>query len=195
VQVDNDMSFNVLSSCSFDESDSSARNPVEFTELLSLSRSRVFGHLLALVQNLADAEDLYQQTALLLWEKLDQFQRGTDFGAWAVTVAHYQALNFLRRQSRRRMLFSDVALARLAAVQLDIKTSELSARSEALSSCLESLPARSKQMLRLRYQGDQSLQQIAEQERRSVGAVYTAISRIRKALMSCIESRVAQEKS
>jgi RNA polymerase sigma-70 factor (ECF subfamily) len=188
-----DMSFNVLS-YDLNDADGHTRNPGEFTELLSGSRSRVFGHLLALVQNLADAEDLYQQTALLLWEKLDQFQRGTDFGAWAVTIAHYQALNFLRRQSRRRMLFSDVALARLAAVQLDIKSSDLSARSEALSNCLESLPARSKQMLRLRYQGDQSLQQIADQQRRSVGAIYTAISRIRKALQSCIETRVAQEK-
>jgi RNA polymerase sigma-70 factor, ECF subfamily len=189
------MNFNVLSDCRPEESEGNARNPIEFTELLSASRSRVFGHLLALVQNLADAEDLYQQTALLLWEKLDQYQRGTDFGAWAVTVAHYQALNFLRRQSRRRTLFSDAALTRLTAVQLDLKTSEFSARSEALSSCMEALPARSKQMLRLRYQGDQSLQQIAEQEHRSVGSVYTAISRIRKALLSCIESRVAQEKS
>ena len=189
------MKLDVFNTCDRNESDGNEPNPIEFTELLGSSRGRVFGHLLALVQNLADAEDLYQQTALLLWEKFDQFQRGTDFGAWAVTVAHYQALNFLRRQSRRKTLFSDAALARLAAVQLDLKTSDFSARSEALSSCLEALPDRSKQMLRLRYQGDQSLQQIAEQERRSVGSIYTAISRIRKALMSCIESRVAQEKS
>jgi RNA polymerase sigma-70 factor, ECF subfamily len=189
------MSSNILSDCPSGPSDGGARDPIEFTELLSASRSRVFGHLLALVQNLTDAEDLYQQTALLLWEKLEQYQRGTDFGAWAVTIAHYQALNFLRRQSRRRTLFSDAALARLAAVQLDIKTAEFSERSEALSSCIEALPARSKQMLRLRYQGDQSLQQIAAQEQRSVGSVYTAISRIRKALLACIERRVAQEKS
>ena len=168
---------------------------MEFTDLLGSTRGRVFGHLLALVQNLADAEDLYQQTALLLWEKFDQYQRGTDFGAWAVTIAHYQALNFLRRQSRRKTLFSDAALARLAAVQLEIKSSEFSARTEALSSCLEALPAKSKRVLRLRYQGDQSLQEIADKERRSVGAVYTAISRIRKALMSCIERRVAQKES
>ncbi len=184
-----------LTRCDLDDIAGQDPNPMEFTNLLGSSRSRVFGHLLALVQNLADAEDLYQQTALLLWEKFDQYQRGTDFGAWAVTVAHYQALNFLRRQSRRKSLFSEAALARLAAVQLEIKTSEISARSEALSSCLEALPARAKRMLRLRYQGDRSLQQIADEQRRTVGSVYTAISRIRKALLSCIERRVAQEKA
>jgi RNA polymerase sigma-70 factor, ECF subfamily len=188
------MNPELLNSPSLSELAGQDPNPMEFTCLLSSSRSRIFGHLLALVQNLADAEDLYQQTALLLWEKFDQYQRGTDFGAWAVTVAHYQALNFLRRQSRRKSLFSDAALARLAAVQVEIKTSEISARSEALSRCLEALPARSKRMLQLRYQSDQSLQQIADEERRTVGSIYTAISRIRKALMSCIESRVAQEK-
>jgi hypothetical protein len=36
-----------------------ARDPLEFSELLRAGRSRVFGYLLALVQNLADAEDLY----------------------------------------------------------------------------------------------------------------------------------------
>src|SRR5262245_17796548 len=86
------------------------RDPLEFSELLRSGRSRVFGYLLALVQNLADAEDLYQQTALLLWEKFDQYQKGTDFGTWATTVDHFTALNFLRRQTRRRQLFGEAAL-------------------------------------------------------------------------------------
>ena len=167
---------------------------MEFTRLLGASRSRVFGHLLALVQNLADAEDLYQQTALLLWENFDQYEPGTDFGAWAATVAHYQALNFLRRQSRRKTLFTDAALARLATVQLELKTQDFSARSQALTHCLEVLPERSKRMLRLCYQDERSLQQIADEERRTIGSVYTAISRIRKALLSCVETRVAQER-
>src|SRR5882757_3613228 len=99
-----------LSSAMSDRQDAleDERDPVLFATLLRESRSRVFGYLLALVQNLSDAEDLYQHTALVLWEKFDQYEAGTDFGTWATSVAHFSALNFLRRQSRRRNLFNDV---------------------------------------------------------------------------------------
>src|SRR6476620_893060 len=96
------------------------RDPVLFAALLRENRSRVFGYLLALVQNLSDAEDLYQQTALVLWEKFAQYESGSDFGSWATSVAHYSAVNFLRRQSRRRTLFSDAVLARLVETQSTI---------------------------------------------------------------------------
>lgn len=169
------------------------RDPLEFSELLGAARSRVFGYLLALVQNLADAEDLYQQTTLLLWEKFDQYRPGTDFGSWATTVAHFTALNFLRTQSRRRALFSEAALLRLSEAQAELKTTDSTARSDALAHCLAGLPAHERRLVRLRYEGERSVQDIADQERRTVGAVYTALSRIRKALLECVERRVAKE--
>jgi RNA polymerase sigma-70 factor (ECF subfamily) len=171
------------------------RDPLVFSELLRDGRSRVFGYLLALVQNLADAEDLYQQTALLLWEKFDQYQPGTDFGAWATTVAHYTALNFLRTQSRRRALFSDAALQRLSAMQSELKSSDCTVRSDALSHCVAALPEGERRLVRLRYQGERSIEDIALAEQRTVGAVYTALSRIRKTLLACVERRVAKEAS
>jgi RNA polymerase sigma-70 factor (ECF subfamily) len=169
------------------------RDPLAFSELLTAARSRVFGYLLALVQNLADAEDLYQQTTLLLWEKFDQYQKGTDFGSWATTVAHFTALNFLRTQSRRRTLFSEAALVRLSEAQAELRTSDGTARSDALAKCLAGLSANERRLVRLRYEGERSVQDIAQQEQRTVGAVYTALSRIRKSLLACVERRVAKE--
>ncbi|HYO25146.1 MAG TPA: sigma-70 family RNA polymerase sigma factor [Lacipirellulaceae bacterium] len=169
------------------------RDPLVFSELLRDARGRVFGYLLALVQNLADAEDLYQQTALLLWEKYDQYTPGTDFGSWATTVAHFTALNFLRRQSRRRALFSEAAMERLATIQGELKSSDSTERSEALVHCLGSLPSNERQLVQLRYQGDRTIQDIAQDQQRTVGAVYTALSRIRKTLLACVERRVSKE--
>jgi RNA polymerase sigma-70 factor (ECF subfamily) len=170
-----------------------SRDPLAFSELLREARARVFGYLLALVQNLADAEDLYQQTTLLLWEKFDQYEPGSDFGSWATTVAHYTALNFLRRQSRRRALFSEAAIERIAAAQKELKSSDCSARSEAIAKCLEALPARDRRLIRLKYETDRSVQDIARQQQRTAGAVYTALSRIRKSLLACVQRRVAME--
>jgi RNA polymerase sigma-70 factor (ECF subfamily) len=172
-----------------------SRDPLAFSDLLRDARSRVFGYLLALVQNMADAEDLYQQTALLLWEKFDQYQPGTDFGSWATTVAHFTALNFLRRQSRRRHLFSEAALQRLSEIQNDLKSSDCTARGEALAHCVAALPEGERRLVRMRYEGERSIEDIARNEQRTVGAVYTALSRIRKALLACVERRVTREAS
>jgi RNA polymerase sigma-70 factor, ECF subfamily len=169
------------------------RDPLVFSELLSDSRARLFGYLLALVQNTADAEDVYQHTALLLWEKFDEFELGTDFGAWAMTVAHYTAMNFLRRQSRRKWLFSQAATARLAAVNAEMRAPQANVRLEALDNCIGGLPSHERSLLWSRYQGQKSIEDIAEQESRTVGSVYKALSRLRIALLACIERRLAQE--
>ena len=117
----------------------------------------------------------------------------TDFGTWASTVGHFTALNFLRRQSRRRVLFSEAALARLLDVQSHLTTSDCSARSEALEGCLKCLSERDRRLLHLRYDGERSMQEIADQESRSLGSIYTALSRIRKSLVECIERRIGME--
>jgi RNA polymerase sigma-70 factor (ECF subfamily) len=169
------------------------RDPVLFATLLRENRSRVFGYLLALVHNLSDAEDLYQQTALVLWEKFSRYEPGSDFGTWATSVAHYSAVNFLRRQSRRRLLLNDAVLERLVETQATIRDREVSERSEALKRCLDTLSSNHRRLLMLRYHGEYSMQQIAKQESRSIGALYVALSRIRKALLSCIEQRIAGE--
>jgi RNA polymerase sigma-70 factor (ECF subfamily) len=169
------------------------RDPVLFATLLRESRSRVFGYLLALAQNLSDAEDLYQQTALVLWEKFGQYELGSEFGTWAISVAHFKATNFMRRQSRRRTIFNDAVLARLVETQASIRDTEVSARSEALKRCLETLSSNHRRLLMLRYHGEHSMEQIAKQESRSVAALYVALSRIRKSLLSCIEQRISSE--
>lgn len=37
---------------------------------------------------------------MVLWRKFDQFQEGTDFAVWAMSVARFCALNWRRKQAR-----------------------------------------------------------------------------------------------
>lgn len=170
-------------------------DPHQFGELLREHRSRVFGYLYSLVHNFADAEDLYQQTAVVLWKKFDEFVPGSDFGAWATTTAHYVALGFLRKQSRRRVLLSEAALERLSASQQAIPSQEFVARTEALAKCVEQLTADERRLLKSRYQSDEALTELAKSQSRTVGSLYTALSRIRRSLLRCVELRIRREAS
>lgn len=53
------------------------------------------------------AEDILQDAAVVALRKLDQFQAGTSFRAWAGTIVRNVALNALRSDRRRRNTVAD----------------------------------------------------------------------------------------
>ena len=91
----------------------SDRNEV-FVELLTLHQRRLYGFIYTLVPNTADAEDLLQQTSLVLWQKFNEFDLNSSFPAWACRIAHFLVLNHLREKRRSRVVLSDELIARLA---------------------------------------------------------------------------------
>ncbi len=72
---------------------SSARK-AEFAEQLARHHGQLLGYIYSLVRDLDDAEDLFQQTSLVLWDKFDQFDRSRSFVAWACGVARYEVTEF-----------------------------------------------------------------------------------------------------
>ncbi|MCB9875929.1 MAG: RNA polymerase subunit sigma-24, partial [Planctomycetaceae bacterium] len=54
------------------------------------------------------AHDVAQQANAKIWEKRGEFELGTNFKAWAFSIARYEVLNYRKRQSRdARLVFSD----------------------------------------------------------------------------------------
>src|SRR4051794_20532939 len=82
----------------------------EFVRLLNSSHRQLLGYLLSILGNRHDAEDVLQRTSITLWRKFETFERGSNFAAWASTVAFYEARNFQRMGARSRMVFSDALL-------------------------------------------------------------------------------------
>ena len=58
----------------------------EFTRLLLENQKRIWGLVLSLVPRGSDADDVMQETCAVLWRKFDQFEAGTNFGAWALRI-------------------------------------------------------------------------------------------------------------
>jgi len=71
----------------------SARN-TEFVQLLTAHQRSLYLYIITLLPNPADVDDVLQSTNMVLWSKADEFVPGTDFGAWARRVAHFEVLAF-----------------------------------------------------------------------------------------------------
>ncbi len=164
-----------------------------FIELLNENQSRLFAYLYAHVLNMADTEDLYQQVVMTLWEKFDQFVLGTDFGSWAIRVAEFTIKNFLRGKRRSNIFFSDEVMQRIVDRQCATPQRAVVARTEALQGCLKRLPKPDRDLIEVCYRGDTKIKDVANDEGRSPGAIYTALCRIRQALLACIERTIAAE--
>jgi RNA polymerase sigma-70 factor (ECF subfamily) len=163
----------------------------EFVRLLGQNQRRIFVYVLSLVPRWSDAEEIVQETNLLLWREFGQFEPGTNFAAWACRVAFHQVLAWRKRRQRDRLEFNDGVLAVSAEA---IKVSdELEDRQAALSGCLEELPVHHRELIRLRYNEGQDVQHIAARQERSTEAVYRALSRVRQALYDCVTRKLSRE--
>lgn len=163
-----------------------------FIELLNAHRSQLLGYLFCLVRNMADAEDLFQQVSMTLWDKFDEFAPGTNFAAWATTIARNKALTFLRSKGRERARFSDKVVEELAAQEL-WRPHEIDGRLMALAQCQQKLPARDQALLALCYGAEGNACDVARQLDRPVESIYSSLSRIRRSLYQCIQRTLARE--
>lgn len=163
-----------------------------FLRLYTKHQHRILAYIFTLVPNRSDAEDLLQDTSVLLWEKFDQFAPGTDFVAWAFRIAFLTVANHRKRVAHSKLFFSDDVLAAVAGRALEM-VPELDIRRQALQQCLKRLDERDRRMIMARYEPGGDAQRAAQACGRSIQATYKALYRIRKALFDCITLRLAEE--
>src|SRR5580700_3349266 len=87
--------------------------------LMTRHQRQIFSYIYALVPNRYDAEDLLQETSLVICEKFDDFEDGTDFVAWACQIAYWRIRYSRQKFARSKVVFNqDIvdAVARTASV-------------------------------------------------------------------------------
>ncbi len=171
-------------------SESSKTN--DFLRLLMTNQRRIYAFILTMVPNHGDAEDLFQETVLLMWSKFDSFTRGTSFAAWGSTIARYQILSVRKRHATRGVLFSEAAVE-LLHNESERFLEQTDARMQALRQCLDKLGPRDYELIRMRYRDEVTIKNIAEQMGRSVQGIYKRIVRIHDALLRCVRKSLREE--
>lgn len=172
--------------------DVSAEAEKEFLAVLMRAQQGLFAYILSQVTRVSDADDILQETNMVLWQKRADFTPGTNFWAWAARVAHFQVLAYAKRRSRDRLMF-DEGLVTLLAAESSPAAQQMGLRQEALQTCLGKLDAASRQLVRMRYADALGAEEIASRLKRTKGAVYNALYRVRTALGRCIERQLLAE--
>jgi RNA polymerase sigma-70 factor (ECF subfamily) len=170
----------------------------QFVVLIARHERRIRSFIASLVACNRDAiDEVIQSTYLVAWRKLDSFTYmdstpDEELIRWMCTIARFEVKDYLRRQRTFHTAFDVSLIDRIADMQL-AESDYFEARHEALSGCLERLEAGQRDLLNLRYGRNLSVKEVAARQGRQAGAVYTTLSRIRKALERCIQHTLRQE--
>jgi RNA polymerase sigma-70 factor (ECF subfamily) len=165
-------------------------DPSLFVRLLLLHQHALLRHILPLVGDLNDAQDVLQDTATALWQKFDQYDPGRPFLAWARRFAHNEVLMFHRRRRRYTFLTEDLIEA-LVERQTEQEHLEQQRR-DALTRCLDKLPAVDRQLVDQRYsEPGMTVQRLAAASGQTANVLYKTLARIRRQLLACIERALA----
>jgi RNA polymerase sigma-70 factor (ECF subfamily) len=165
-----------------------------FAKLFLRDQRRIYAYIATLLPDRDDAEEIFQQTSLLVWQKRNEFEQDRDFVRWACGIAHNLVRNLRRRSDRLNVNLTDEVLELLSHDRLAAEPNA-DDRLTALRHCLKSLPKRQAKLIERCYTGTKSVRQVAEQLSIAPAAMYMQLHRIRKALLECIERRLITEKS
>ena len=164
----------------------------ELVLLMTQHQRRIFAYIYTLLPDRHAAEDVLQETSLVICEKFGDFKTGTDFVAWANQIAWWQVRAARTKYARSKVIFDDDVLEAVAQTSVELAP-EADPRHEALAKCLQKLPSRDRELITTRYEPGQGVEEAARRSGRSLVAAYKALARLRKLLHDCVSSQLSQE--
>jgi RNA polymerase sigma-70 factor (ECF subfamily) len=172
--------------------DTSSEKGRAFLRLFLENERRLYGYILTLLANQADADDVLQESSLVMWDKFDEQHPPDDFAAWGCRIAYFKVLDYFKKSQRSRVRFSQEMLERVAETLVEQGDSlQLDERREALDECIAKLRPRERDLLACRFAQGATTRSTADQFGRSADAVYKMLAKIRLKLFDCVSRALA----
>ncbi len=163
----------------------------QFVRLLLEHEPNVRAFLRGLLPSWHDVEEVTQEASLVAWRKFSDFEPGTSFGGWFLTIARYEAMSYRRRLSRTPLIFSDDVWELLATEAAADDCGPI--RRKHLEACLQKLDAASRELLMKVYSPGVLMRDVAKEAGKSEQAFYKVVQRLRSTLLKCVSRAMSME--
>jgi RNA polymerase sigma-70 factor (ECF subfamily) len=158
---------------------------VRVQQLFVRYQSQLRSFVLALTGDFGVTDDIVQEVFLTITAKAASFRPDASFRHWMLAIARLKVLES-RRAARR---FSPRVIESLAAA---LKPETLGEdRLGPLLDCLQQLPPKMQELVRLRYFSQHGPTDLAEMLGRSISGVNTTLTKARDLLRECVDRKLA----
>ena len=164
--------------------------PKPFVSVLLANQENIRAYVASLVGDLQQAEEIIQETNIVLCREADQFPQIDNFTAWACRTAYFQVLKYRKQKERDRLRFDDTLLSFIAD-RASTRAAHLDTRRQALTECLTKLSDRQRNLILQRYDSNGSVRALADKLGRTPRAITQSLYWVRSILIKCVRQRVA----
>jgi RNA polymerase sigma-70 factor (ECF subfamily) len=168
------------------------KRTLDFLRLFVRHQQEIYAYILTLVPHVNDADDLFQDGMTVMWRKFDQFELGTNFAAWGVQVVRYLILDYRRNLARSKRVLMEDSVFEALLDHIPTIQDEMAIRIEALRKCQTLLDDRAKRIIKMRYERNVSIGEIASHLKRSPRQVYHILGQINNVLLRCMHRTLAE---
>jgi RNA polymerase sigma-70 factor (ECF subfamily) len=162
-----------------------------FIQLFLKSQRRLYGYVMAVIHNPVEADDIVQEAASLMWKKFDEYKPGTDFTAWAISVARFKIFRYLREKKSQQQKFSQKTMDIIEQLESEDVVNE-DTRIGLLRQCIQKLRDTERRILELRYEEGATLKTLAGRLGVNVNTLYSQLSKIHLMLLNCIKKATVE---
>lgn len=164
----------------------------KFITDITAAQRHLHAFVSTVVWNVADADEVLQETTLALWQRAEEYDPTRPFLPWAMAFAHLQVKAWLKRRQRVPAVFDDELLEQLASEAVS-EAPALDAMRQALADCLQRLSSTHRDLIATRYEPGTRVADLAAARNVAPKALSEMLRRIRTKLLACIETRLAEE--
>jgi RNA polymerase sigma-70 factor (ECF subfamily) len=165
---------------------------VLFEILVRENADALTAFLRASVQDHAAADDLFQETMLVAWRRIGDYDRARPFGAWLRGIAKRLVLEHYRQSAREVPVDNEHLLdcldARLAQVERQ-PGNTLDEKIAALRDCIQRLDLLYQDPIQLHYRERRTTDWIAEHLATTRDVIQKRLQRARVQLAECLERK------
>jgi len=175
------------------------QNIEAYKELFSRYQKKLFTYIFHLIGNKDEVEDILQNVFSKTYKNIKNFDTSRKFSSWIYRIAHNEAINFLKRKSKRYTVsWEDVTTSK---DKLDTATNdelpeekwlqqEISAE---INGAMDDLPKKYQEILKMRYFQEKSYEDISLVLKKPVNTVGTLINRAKKKLLDVVKQKNSQK--
>lgn len=147
----------------------------------------------SIVRDAAAADDIFQESMLTAWRRLDDYDKSRPFGPWLRGIAARTMLAWRRQRARSLTLCEEDILEHLGARCESVQSQPgdtWDEKLESLRDCLERLPEKYRVVIQQKYIRDVSVDELAVQLKLSSENLKKRLQRGRAKLLECLQRKL-----
>ena len=169
------------------------QNKEAYCELFERYQKKLFTYIYRLVGSREETEDILQNVFSKTYKNIDHFDVARKFSSWIYRIAHNEAVNFLKRKSKRYMVsWEDISTIK---DKLDTATNEERPEEKMehqeivrdIDLAMKKIPLKYQQVLEMRYFKEYSYEEMGKLLGKPLNTVGTLINRAKKKLLDVVQ--------